>query len=136
MAIEKGVYQAPEGLDDFEDMMEEGPDMSVTVVNPEILEFGRAFFAFLEGCLSFPNLVCQVERPCSVTAKFLNAEGKEITADFVDGEAAKFLHEFDHLYGVFFVDRAYNRTSRRLFEKAKKIKLYHRDPNSYGKDNG
>jgi hypothetical protein len=37
MAIEKGVYQAPEGLDDFEDMMEEGPDMSVTVVNPEMV---------------------------------------------------------------------------------------------------
>jgi peptide deformylase len=58
-----------------------------------------------EGCLSYPGLVLNVKRPISVMLRFFNSdqEEKRLKLDEIDARIA--LHEYDHLFGVNFVDR-------------------------------
>ncbi|MFH1075091.1 MAG: peptide deformylase [Candidatus Firestonebacteria bacterium] len=73
------------------------------LVNPEIgVSEGNAKFE--EGCLSFPEIYAEIERPSKVTVYYKDLKGKdkELTAE---GILARVLqHEIDHLNGVLFVD--------------------------------
>ena len=56
-----------------------------------------------EGCLSIPDYYAEVERPDTVTVKYLDLSGKEtITADGLLATCLQ--HEIDHLNGVLFID--------------------------------
>ena len=74
------------------------------LVNPEITEHeGSARFE--EGCLSFPEIFADVDRPAKVRVKYQDLEGAvcEVAAE---GVLARVLqHEIDHLNGVLFVDK-------------------------------
>jgi peptide deformylase len=60
----------------------------------------------VEGCLSIPGLVGEVERNASIQVKGLNRHGKPMKIK-ADGWLARiFQHEIDHLNGVLFTDRA------------------------------
>ena len=60
----------------------------------------------LEGCLSVPDLVGEVERSNHVMIKGLNRYGKKEKI-VADGWLARiFQHEVDHLNGILFIDRA------------------------------
>ena len=61
-----------------------------------------------EGCLSVQGKYGTVTRPMKVTVKALDRYGKPFT---VKGEgllARALCHEYDHLEGVVYVDKAYN----------------------------
>ena len=60
----------------------------------------------VEGCLSIPGLVGEVERHEAIQVKALNRHGKPVKHK-VDGWMARiFQHEIDHLNGVLFTDKA------------------------------
>ena len=76
------------------------------LVNPEITRLSEEKNIGVEGCLSVPNLLGDVERSQSLTVTGQNQHGKKITYHAVGWLARIFQHEIDHLNGVLFVDRA------------------------------
>jgi peptide deformylase len=60
----------------------------------------------IEGCLSIPRLVGEVERHQRVVVKALNRFGKPVKLK-AEGWLARILqHEIDHLDGILYTDRA------------------------------
>ncbi len=58
-----------------------------------------------EGCLSFPGLFGEVERPFEVTVSAQDENGKEFTIKANDFLARAILHEIDHLHGILFTSK-------------------------------
>jgi len=78
--------------------------MPMVLINAEVEPFGEPETA-VEGCLSFPDIRGQIERPYAVRVKAQNLEGQTITFE-ADGLLARAIqHEQDHLDGVLFIDR-------------------------------
>jgi len=81
----------------------EGP---IFLVNPEIVSRSEETQTGVEGCLSLPGYVGEVERPLRVSVKALDRDGHTI---WIDGEgflARALCHEIDHLDGILYTDRA------------------------------
>lgn len=76
-----------------------------TLINPEIIFESPKTVIDAEGCLSFPELFSQVERPYEVIVR-ANLEGKGMTTFQARGLLARILcHEIDHLNGITIEDR-------------------------------
>ncbi len=76
-------------------------------VNPQILsQSGKQFGK--EGCLSVPNKWGDVTRPMKVTLKAQDRFGKSYTINAEGFLARAICHEFDHLEGIIYVDKATN----------------------------
>jgi peptide deformylase len=58
-----------------------------------------------ESCLSYPDLVIKVKRPKSVMIEYTNTAREQKQLKLNDMDARIFLHEYDHLHGINFVDR-------------------------------
>ncbi|MFN0084683.1 MAG: peptide deformylase [Blastocatellia bacterium] len=99
------------------------PAQRFAFINPRIVET-RDLQVGEEGCLSFPGIYFEVERPRIVTVTALDIHGKEFTAEFQDLAARCVLHETDHVYGKVFLDYI-SPLKRELIKKKikKKIKL-------------
>jgi peptide deformylase len=82
------------------------PPKLYTVVNPEILKPSREKVMGIEGCLSIPELVGEVERSESVIVKGQNRHGQPIKIKAKGWLARIFQHEVDHLNGILFTDIA------------------------------
>jgi peptide deformylase len=76
-------------------------------INPEILQQEGSQLGE-EGCLSVPGFVGTVERPLSVRLKALDINGNEKIYDFQDFAAVVICHEYDHLNGILYTDKAKN----------------------------
>lgn len=81
------------------------PAREMVLCNPRIVGKARETVPGKEGCLSFPGIWGQVERPVSVKLEAQDLRGQPCTLELTDWDARIFLHEFDHLDGVLFVDR-------------------------------
>lgn len=89
-------------------------------VNPEILETSKKNSSYKEGCLSFPGIRAEIERPSEVTIKYIDYDGKEKT-EKMDGLLATCVqHEMDHLNGIVFVDYISRLKREMLLKKVKK----------------
>jgi peptide deformylase len=53
-----------------------------------------------EGCLSFPDIFVEVERPAGVRLRWQDATGAEHEEDWNEFPARVVQHEMDHLDGV------------------------------------
>jgi len=84
---------------------EEIPPKLYTVVNPEIVRSSKETVFGIEGCLSIPELVGEVERSVAVTVKAQNRHGQPMKIKASGWLARIFQHEIDHLNGVLFTDR-------------------------------
>ncbi len=82
-------------------------DTFIEMINPVFLEKDGKQVS-MEGCLSVPNKVGEVERPERVKVKYMDRDGKEIVREFVEFEAVVVCHEMDHLEGVLYSDKATN----------------------------
>ncbi len=78
------------------------------VVNPEIILYSNELEIGFEGCLSVPGVNSRVERFNWLEAKFQDENGVFHQKKFSGFEARVFQHEFDHLQGVFYIDRVKN----------------------------
>ncbi|WP_137789708.1 peptide deformylase [Bacillus sp. E(2018)] len=58
-----------------------------------------------EGCLSFPGLFGEVERPFNVTVTAQDVNGKAFTIEVSDFLARAIQHEIDHLHGILFTSK-------------------------------
>ncbi len=84
----------------------EKPKKLFAVINPEIVKFSKETETGVEGCLSIPGLVGEVERYSKVQVKGLNRRGQPVKIKAEGWLARIFQHEIDHLDGVLFPDRA------------------------------
>jgi peptide deformylase len=78
----------------------EGEDI-IEMINPEVLETEGSVIE-VEGCLSFPELYGEVERPYFVKIKAQERDGTWYELEAEDYEARAILHEIDHLDGILF----------------------------------
>lgn len=84
---------------------EPAPGEVYMFVNPEIIST-EGEQKSEEGCLSVPGMVGRLVRPEKVTIKGLDRYGKEKQYTFEGFHATVMCHEFDHLEGILFTDRA------------------------------
>jgi peptide deformylase len=85
-------------------------------INPEIISSSKAMLSevhpkkkdrWLEGCLSLIGIWGFVDRPYSITMKYLTPENGKLVPrlrEFEDAESAYVQHENDHLDGILFTD--------------------------------
>lgn len=85
---------------------EQAPAKLYAVVNPEITRRSTETIVGVEGCLSIPGYVGDVERHTWVTVQGLNRHGRPFRLKAHGWLARIFQHEIDHLDGVLFIDRA------------------------------
>ena len=73
--------------------------------NPEVVLVSEETEKAQEGCLSFPDLWLNVERPIRVEARYQNHMGNLVHETFESLAARCYLHETDHLNGVRFIEK-------------------------------
>ena len=79
---------------------------TITCFNPKILKYSKDTVVMEEGCLSYPDVYLDVSRPESVVVKYED-EGKKVHKVKLEGLAARvFQHEYDHMEGIDFSQRA------------------------------
>lgn len=91
------------------------------VINPKIIEIGENVELGKEGCLSHIGLLLNIRRPTKLVAQFLDIEQKECILEFSGIDARCFLHEYDHLQGIEFIDRV-SKLKLQLAEKKRRKK--------------
>lgn len=74
-------------------------------INPEITMMEGSVDGE-EGCLSVPGYSGLVERPEKITIKGLDRDGNPQEYTFEGFEARVMCHEFDHLEGILYTDKA------------------------------
>jgi len=79
-------------------------EMPLVLINPEIELRGETEVG-VEGCLSFPEISGDIERPKSVVARAQTLEGDNVEIEASGLLSRVIQHEFDHLYGILFIDR-------------------------------
>jgi peptide deformylase len=100
-AVQVGV---PRRLIVIDAAKEDDPPAPLVLVNPEIVALGPDLRLHEEGCLSIPDERIEIERPASLTLRFLDRDGKpqELAADGL--LATVIQHEIDHLNGKLIID--------------------------------
>ena len=86
--------------------VEDAPKKVWAMINPEIVKSSPETVMGVEGCLSIPGLVGEVERHEQVLVKGMNRHGKPMKVKAKGWLARIFQHEIDHLNGVLFTERA------------------------------
>ncbi len=81
------------------------PQKLYVVANPEIIAASDEKILGIEGCLSVPELIGEVERHLAVTVKGLNRHGNPTKIKAEGWLARIFQHEIDHLDGILYPDR-------------------------------
>ena len=101
--------------------------MPMALANPKITITDPTEDAYEEGCLSFPGVNGEVDRPIGVRCEFQDTEGNPhvIEANGLLGRCI--LHEVDHLNGKLFIDRMDKRDLKKNEAKIKKLKRASRD---------
>lgn len=85
---------------------EASPKKLYVLTNPEITRLSKETVFGVEGCLSIPGLVGEVERAEAALIKGLNRRGQPVKIKAKGWLARIFQHEIDHVNGVLFVDKA------------------------------
>ena len=79
-------------------------DFKRVIINPEILEESEEKTTYSEGCLSIPNIYCDVLRPAKMTLRYYNEDLVQVT-ETLDKFACRMVqHELSHLDGDLFTD--------------------------------
>ncbi len=103
----------------------EGSRPDTVFINPVILDASDEKWDYEEGCLSVPGIREEVERPLTITVRYMDIQGKEHEETLSDLPARVFQHEFDHINGVFFVDRISSLRRSLIRNKLKKLSNQH-----------
>jgi peptide deformylase len=83
---------------------------TLVVINPVIQAISEETEKNVEGCLSYPGVFLHINRPRKILVEFdtLTSNGESVIhvgQTLEDIDARIFLHEYDHLAGIQFVDR-------------------------------
>jgi peptide deformylase len=105
-APQVGILQRLVVIEYGDDEDETVPPKLYAVVNPEITRASSDKEMGVEGCLSIPGFVGDVERSTSIVVKGQNKHGQNVKYKLNGWVARIFQHEIDHLEGVLFTDLA------------------------------
>ena len=75
------------------------------VINPEIFWRSKETTKGIEGCLSIPGYVGEVERHESIRVRGQDRHGRKLRLRLYDWTARIFQHEIDHLNGELYIDK-------------------------------
>jgi peptide deformylase len=87
-----------------EDEENDQPRETYILFNPEVVK-GQGEQIGLEGCLSIPGYIGEVNRYEQITVKALNERGQPVRHKLEGYPARVFQHEIDHLDGVLYTDK-------------------------------
>ena len=73
-------------------------------INPSIVQVSKQVTRMKEGCLTFPFLFLDIERPSAIKVKYLDENLKEQEEEMIGIVARCFQHENDHMQGTVFTE--------------------------------
>jgi peptide deformylase len=76
------------------------------IFNPKVMSIMGKDIVQYEGCLSFPLVEIAIKRPGAIMVSFQDRSGKYHEEMFSGLTARIFLHEYDHMEGITFKNRA------------------------------
>lgn len=82
-------------------------DGPIVFINPELSDLSGEQYG-VEGCLSVPGKQGDVLRPYKIHVKALNIKGEAFELEAEEYLARVICHEYDHLEGVLYIDKAEN----------------------------
>lgn len=74
-------------------------------INPTFIKKSSDFILELEGCLSFPGQFIPVKRHKTVVIEYTNIKGKRKKLNCKGLLSRCVQHEYDHMYGVLYIDK-------------------------------
>ncbi|XP_065878535.1 peptide deformylase 1B, chloroplastic/mitochondrial [Euphorbia lathyris] len=89
----------------FNPVGERGEGEEIVLINPRVNKYSKKMVPFNEGCLSFPGIYADVERPDTLKVDARDINGARFTVNLSGLPARVFQHEFDHLQGILFFER-------------------------------
>ena len=107
--------------------------MSLAMFNPMIVSVGTEMLRMKEGCLTYPFMFLDIERPRKCVMKYEDAEGKTQEAH-LDGMMSRICqHEYDHILGRNFTEGVsklkLDRARKKAMKEIDRMKRY-REANS------
>lgn len=78
----------------------------IVLFNPKIVDYSEETLYMEEGCLSYPNLFIKVKRPKAIKIRYTEPNGNTITTTFGGLTARVIQHEYDHMEGITYTQRA------------------------------
>ena len=79
---------------------------TITCFNPKIIKESKKTIQYDEGCLSYPDVFIKIERPKTIVVKYEDENKKVHKQKLKEFICRIFQHEYDHLEGVDFTQRA------------------------------
>ena len=73
-------------------------------INPKITNVTQDLIRYKEGCLTFPFLFLDIERPQDISVEYLDANLEKKEEHMTGIVARCFQHEFDHMQGIVFTE--------------------------------
>lgn len=80
------------------------PGIKQVFINAQILEEEGDVWSYNEGCLSIPKIREDVERPETLTIRYLDEQFQPHEDTFSGLTARVIFHEYDHIEGKLFID--------------------------------
>ena len=117
----RGVTERPSSLEVSGQPADVQAFMPLVLINPEITPVGKKVVG-PEGCLSFPEIFADIERPDVVDVKALDGEGKPLQFRCGGLLARAVQHETDHLHGILFIDRMDRKTKEELRPELERLR--------------
>ena len=95
--------------------------LKMTCFNPMIVSTGEEEIMMKEGCLTFPFIFLDIERPRKVVVKYTDNKG-DLQEAHLDGMMSRiFQHEYDHMLGRNFTEKVSKFKLKRAMEKRDKM---------------
>ena len=102
--------------------------MSLAMFNPIIVSVGEEKIRMKEGCLTYPFVFLDIERPRKCVMKYEDAEGK-LQEAHLDGMMSRICqHEYDHIIGRNFTENVsklkLDRARKKAMKEIKRMERY------------
>jgi peptide deformylase len=99
-----------------EEDMDMGKGFKKIFINAEKISEEGEIWTFEEGCLSFPEIRGNVDRPSKITIKYRDLDFVEHVETFDGFNARVIQHEYDHTIGELFIEK-FKPLKKRLLKK-------------------
>lgn len=124
VGVMKRLFVAKPHVDSDDESIQ---DKVYFMINPEIT-YREGSQPSSEGCLSVPGYMGLVDRPEKIRIKFQDLDGQWQELEFSDFPATVMCHEYDHLDGILYCDKAVDfMTTEAYYERLEKLKEEHED---------
>lgn len=103
-SLSLAVIETMPDVDEEGNEIEGSRDLYV-IANPKVVWESREIVNGIEGCLSIPGYLGEVDRSVEIRVRAQDRHGKKIKLRLQDWDARIFLHEIDHLNGELYIDK-------------------------------